>query len=136
MLGTPRAIRASARTYSSAASPSRGSSVRGTLFGFACGAGLVGFAAYTNLVSEYREASSSLLGSVDTLKSAVSKLENRAKRLDALEAEVASLTAKVASKTDLERTHNALLKVTDDITVAHLELKSDVWELRQDLNRK
>ncbi|KAJ3060116.1 hypothetical protein HDU98_003878 [Podochytrium sp. JEL0797] len=106
------------------------SSLVGSLFGFAVGASLVGFASYTSLVDEYRRASFGTASSLHELQKSVSLLAEKEKRVDQLEKEVAVLRKENATQKDVDDLKNRLLKVTDDITRDHLDLKQEVWEIK------
>ncbi|KAJ3089338.1 hypothetical protein HK100_007779 [Physocladia obscura] len=105
------------------------------LVGFVLGAGVTGFAAYTNLVAEFRTSAAALHGSVDGLGSAVASLEAHARKIDALQSQVNKLEAETPRTKDLDSTRNSLLKSIDDLTLQHLDLKLQVSELRQDVRK-
>ncbi|KAI9334031.1 hypothetical protein BDR26DRAFT_867666 [Obelidium mucronatum] len=111
------------------------SSPRSALLGFVAGASLVGFAAYASLVSEYRMASSGVLAGVDALANAVARLEAQAATVSALEAAVAALAREKATQAALDDVRAGLLKITDAMQVDHLTLKTQVWELQEDVKR-
>ncbi|KAJ3229584.1 hypothetical protein HDU78_008965 [Chytriomyces hyalinus] len=118
------------------ASSGRGGRGASAVLGFVVGASVTGFAAYTSLVDQYRASSSAVLASIDSLQDAVKKLQRHTQKMDTLEKDLKAVAAKSASNQSVESLRNELLKVTDEITIAHLELKASFTDLANDIRRK
>ncbi|KAJ3291475.1 hypothetical protein HK104_006090 [Borealophlyctis nickersoniae] len=107
---------------------------RGGIVGFLLGISLAGATAYVYLLDEYQQSSHSLLSSVEDLQRSTNKLKEHTKSIEKVEKEVKSLEGKAATKEEVEALRRELLKAIDDVNVSHLELKTQVWEIGQDVN--
>ncbi|KAJ3056687.1 hypothetical protein HK097_005088 [Rhizophlyctis rosea] len=106
---------------------------RGGIIGFLLGITLAGGTAYVYLLDDYQQSSQSLLASVEDLQKSTNKLKDHTRKIEVLEKDQKSLVAKAATKEDLEQLRSELLKVIDDVNLSHLELKTQVWEVAQDV---
>ncbi|KAI9199643.1 uncharacterized protein BJ171DRAFT_518126 [Polychytrium aggregatum] len=127
-----------ARWMSSAApAPARreGGFVRGSIIGFLLGLTLAGSTAYVYLVDDYNKSSLSLLSSVEDLQKSTSKISGYSKKIEIVEGRLKEHVAQAATKSEVEALRNELLKLIDNANVAHLELKTEVWDLSKDIKK-
>ncbi|KAI8817149.1 uncharacterized protein EV422DRAFT_542579 [Fimicolochytrium jonesii] len=108
---------------------------RGGVIGFLTGLTLAGSTAYVFLLDEYEQASNALLSGVDNLQKTTAKLREHTAKIEVLEREFRGFVGRAATQKDLERVRAELLKVIDDVNVSHLELKTHVWEVEQDVKQ-
>ncbi|KAJ3107649.1 hypothetical protein HDU97_003643 [Phlyctochytrium planicorne] len=107
--------------------------IRGSVFGFLLGLTLSGGAAYVYLLDDYQNSSQSLLASVEDLQKSTNKLQSHTRKIETVEKDLKALKGKTSTKDELEKLRNELLKVIDDVHLSHLELKTSVWDLTQDV---
>ncbi|KAF9167507.1 hypothetical protein DFQ26_004461 [Actinomortierella ambigua] len=106
---------------------------RGGILGFLLGATAAGAAGYYYLLEEYQTASNLLLASVEDLQTSTNKVRDYAKKIESVEAELKKLKEKAATKEQLQELRTDVKKVYDGLNIEHLELKTHVWGLEQDL---
>ncbi|KAF9973550.1 hypothetical protein BGZ73_003187 [Actinomortierella ambigua] len=106
---------------------------RGGILGFLLGSTAAGAAGYYYLLEEYQTASNLLLASVEDLQASTSKVRDYAKKIESVEAELKKLKEKAATKEQLQELRTDVKKVYDGLNIEHLELKTHVWGLEQDL---
>ncbi|KAJ3091455.1 hypothetical protein HK102_000480 [Quaeritorhiza haematococci] len=130
-----RTCRMQTRCFASAASaaPRKSGPIRGGILGFLLGLSLSGGAAYVYLLDEYQQTSRALLSSVEDLQSNTNKLRIHTQKIEGIEKDLKGFASRAATKDEVERLRNELLKKDDDLNIAHLELKTQVWELGQEL---
>ncbi|KAI8834679.1 hypothetical protein BC829DRAFT_377306 [Chytridium lagenaria] len=107
--------------------------IKGSFFGFLLGVSLAGGAAYVYLLDDYQSSSQSLLASVEDLQKSTNKLQSHTKKIEVVEKDLKVVAKRSATKDELEKLRNELLKVIDDVHLSHLELKTTVWNLSQDV---
>ncbi|KAJ3201788.1 hypothetical protein HDU67_001054 [Dinochytrium kinnereticum] len=107
--------------------------IKGSVFGFLLGLTLAGGSAYVYLLDDYQRSSQSLLASVEDLQKSTNKLQSHTKKIEVVEKDLKVVAKRSATKDEVERLRNELLKVIDDVHLSHLELKTQVWDLSQDV---
>ncbi|KAL1925019.1 uncharacterized protein VTP21DRAFT_4673 [Calcarisporiella thermophila] len=108
---------------------------RGGIIGFIFGAALAGGAGYYYLLDEYRTASSLLLHSVEELQSSTNKVREYAKKIESVDKDLKKLRTSAATTEQLNDLRNELKKLYDSLNIEHLELKTHVYTLEQDLHK-
>ncbi|KAL1935066.1 hypothetical protein VTP01DRAFT_4206 [Rhizomucor pusillus] len=109
--------------------------VRGGLVGFLLGVTLAGGAGYYYLLEEYSNASNSLLSSVEELQASTEKVREYARKIEAVDRDVAKLKDTTATAQQLNDLKAEFRRLYDTLNIEHLELKTHVWGLEQDLNK-
>ncbi|KAJ3097041.1 hypothetical protein HDU96_000558 [Phlyctochytrium bullatum] len=107
--------------------------IKGSLLGFLVGVSITGGAAYVYLLEDYHKASQSVLVGVEDLQKSTNKIQSNLKKIETVDKGLEALKKQAASKDELEKVRNELLKVIDEIHLSHLELKTQVFDLGQDL---
>ncbi|KAJ3325268.1 cytochrome c oxidase subunit 1 [Blyttiomyces sp. JEL0837] len=107
--------------------------IRGGILGFLLGTTLAGGTAYVYLLDDYQASSQSLLSSVEDLQKTTHKLQSQTKKIESVEKDLKIVADRTATKGDLEKLRNELLSVIDSVNISHLELKTNVWDLGQDV---
>ncbi|TPX72185.1 hypothetical protein SpCBS45565_g00424 [Spizellomyces sp. 'palustris'] len=115
---------------------SGGGFFRGGIIGFLLGITLAGATSYVYLLDEYQQSSNALLSNVEDLAKSTAKLRDHTQKITTLEKDLNAFTQKAATKGDLQALRNELLKLIDEVNVSHLELKTHVWEIEQDVKAK
>ncbi|CAM0137903.1 hypothetical protein VKS41_001124 [Umbelopsis sp. WA50703] len=123
------------RSYSTESAKVTGA-VRGGLLGFLLGVTISGGIGYYYLLEEYNEASASLLNSVKDLQASTDKVRDYARKIEAIDRDVAKLKETTATSQQLLDLRNELKKLYDGLNIEHLELKTHVWGLEQDIAPK
>ncbi|KAJ7147487.1 hypothetical protein C8R43DRAFT_1088534 [Mycena crocata] len=107
---------------------------RGGIVGFLAGFSLAAsFAAY-HLLDEYNQASAALQASVEELKLSTEKISAHVRRIEAVEKDLKALADNTCSKDELSRLRAEVKKLYDGLHVEHLDLRSHVWGLQQDVH--
>ncbi|KAI9105691.1 hypothetical protein DFS34DRAFT_588992 [Phlyctochytrium arcticum] len=113
--------------------PPAGGFVRGGIVGLLLGLTLAGGTAYVYLLDEYQQSSSALLISVEALQKSTEKVREYTKKIEQLERDFKTFAGKAVTKSELSGVRTELLKTIDDVNISHLELKTHVWEVEQDV---
>ncbi|KAI9268222.1 hypothetical protein BDA99DRAFT_505243 [Phascolomyces articulosus] len=136
---TPRLITRSAQraayTTEAVSSPKKAGAVRGGFVGFLLGVTLAGSVGYYYLLEEYNNASNSLLSSVQELQGSTEKVREYARKIEAVDKDVSKLKELAATTKELNELKAEFRKLYDTLNMEHLELKTHVWGLEQDLNK-
>ncbi|KAJ3414394.1 hypothetical protein HDV05_006668 [Chytridiales sp. JEL 0842] len=109
--------------------------IRGSIIGFLLGVTVTGGTAYVYLLDDYQTASQSLLSSVEDLQKSTAQLSVNTKKIQVVEKDLKTVADRAATKLEMEALRNELLKAIDDVNVSHLELKTNVWDLSQDVRK-
>ncbi|KAI9190162.1 hypothetical protein H9P43_001595 [Blastocladiella emersonii ATCC 22665] len=110
--------------------------VRGGLMGLLLGFVIAGGVSYYNLQGDYSVYSNALLTNVEQLGGSVEAIRASLAKADSLEAEVKAVKGSAIKRDDLEKARKDLYKAIDNLTVEHLELKTRVWALEQELKKR
>ncbi|KAI8916609.1 hypothetical protein DFJ77DRAFT_439854 [Powellomyces hirtus] len=113
--------------------PRKAGFFRGGLIGFLTGLTLAGTTAYVYLLDDYSASSAQLLTSVENLEKSTTAIAAHARKIDVLEKQLKEFMSRSPTKRDLENQRSELLKAIDSAATEHLELRTRVWELEQDL---
>ncbi|KAJ3392547.1 hypothetical protein HDU92_008306 [Lobulomyces angularis] len=106
------------------------SGMRGGIIGFLFGLTTAGATGYVYLIDEYQNASHALLLSVEDVAKSTNKLKQNTNKVDALEKDFKEFKSTAASQVELDSLKNEVLKLIDEINISHLNLKTDVWDLK------
>ncbi|KAJ2963586.1 hypothetical protein NQZ79_g1424 [Umbelopsis isabellina] len=117
-------------------SPKVTGAVRGGLLGFLLGVTISGGIGYYYLLEEYNEASASLLNSVKDLQASTDKVRDYARKIEAIDRDLAKLKESAATSQQLSDLRHEFKKLYDGLNIEHLELKTHVWGLEQDIAPK
>ncbi|KAI7876267.1 hypothetical protein K492DRAFT_210447 [Lichtheimia hyalospora FSU 10163] len=129
-------VTATRRFYATeTASKPKVGAVRGGFVGFLLGVTLAGSVGYYYLLEEYNSASDSLLSSVQELQSSTEKVREYARKIEAVDKDVTKLKELAATTQQLNDLKAEFRKLYDTLNMEHLDLKSHVWGLEQDLNK-
>ncbi|CAO3663432.1 unnamed protein product [Umbelopsis vinacea] len=129
---TPRTL---SRGYS-IETPKAVGAVRGGLLGFLLGVTISGGVGYYYLLEEYNSASATLLNSVQDLQASTEKVRDYARKIEAIDRDLAKLKETTATSQQLADLRNEMKKLYDGLNIEHLELKTHVWGLEQDIAPK
>ncbi|KAJ3179611.1 hypothetical protein HDU87_002817 [Geranomyces variabilis] len=113
--------------------PKRPGFFRGGLLGFLTGLTLAGTTAYVYLVDDYGASTAQLLSGLEAVERSAAKVAADGARVRALETAFAEHVKRAATAKGVERVRAELLAVLDAQATQHLELRTRVWELEQDL---
>ncbi|KAL0073869.1 hypothetical protein J3Q64DRAFT_1727073 [Phycomyces blakesleeanus] len=105
------------------------------LTGFLVGVSITGAIGYYYLLEEYTAASNSLLKSVEQLETTTKKVRDYAHKIESVEKDVNRLKETVATVQQLSELKSEIRRVYDTLNIDHLELKTHVWGLEQDLKK-
>ncbi|OZJ04333.1 hypothetical protein BZG36_02376 [Bifiguratus adelaidae] len=108
---------------------------RGGLFGFILGVTLTGAVGYYYLLDEYHAASSLLLNSVEELQASTNRVRDYAKKIEGVEKQLQKLRDQTVTKDQLADLRTEAKKLYDSLNIEHLELKTHVWGLEQDVHK-
>ncbi|KAJ8653502.1 hypothetical protein O0I10_010830 [Lichtheimia ornata] len=122
-------------TETAAASKPKVGAVRGGFVGFLLGVTVAGSVGYYYLLEEYNSASDSLLSSVQELQTSTEKVREYARKIEAVDKDVTKLKELAATTQQLNDLKAEFRKLYDTLNMEHLDLKSHVWGLEQDLNK-
>ncbi|KAI7856444.1 hypothetical protein BDC45DRAFT_503931 [Circinella umbellata] len=109
--------------------------IGGGFVGFLLGVTVAGSAGYYYLLEEYNNASNSLLSSVEELQGSTEKVREYARKIEAVDKDVSKLKELAATTKELNELKTEFRKLYDTLNMEHLELKTHVWGLEQDLNK-
>ncbi|CAO3690426.1 unnamed protein product [Umbelopsis ramanniana] len=123
------------RGYSTEA-PKAVGAVRGGLLGFLLGVTISGGVGYYYLLEEYNTASATLLSSVQDLQASTEKVRDYARRIESIDRDLSKLKETTATTQQLQDLRVELKKLYDALNIEHLELKTHVWGLEQDISPK
>ncbi|ORZ31613.1 hypothetical protein BCR44DRAFT_60742 [Catenaria anguillulae PL171] len=110
--------------------------VRGGIMGMLFGFVVAGATGYYFLLDDYSVYSNALLTNVEELGSSVESIRSRLAKIDSIESAVKSLKSTAIHHDDLDKAKRDLYKSLDAMTVEHLELKTRVWALEQELKKR
>ncbi|KAJ3000451.1 hypothetical protein HDV02_005316 [Globomyces sp. JEL0801] len=108
---------------------------RGGLVGFLLGITTAGAAAYVYLLDEYQQSSYTLLSGVEDLQKTTSKLRDHTLKIDKVEGDMKKLANQAATKQDLHNLRNELLKNIDNVVLEGLETKTQLWDLKNSVQK-
>jgi len=108
---------------------------RGGLFGILLGATIAGGIGYYYLVDEYQTASSLLLSSVEELQMSTNRVRDYARKIESVDREVRKIREEAATKEEVAQLRVEMKKLYDSLSIEHLELKTHVWGIEQDIHR-
>ncbi|KAJ3158442.1 hypothetical protein HDU86_002911 [Geranomyces michiganensis] len=106
---------------------------RGGLLGFLTGLSLAGTTAYVYLVDDYGASTAQLLSGLEAVERSAAKVAADGARVRALETAFNEHMKRAATAKGLEGVRAELLAALDAQATQHLELRTRVWELEQDL---
>ncbi|KAI8591673.1 hypothetical protein BDZ88DRAFT_410339 [Geranomyces variabilis] len=106
---------------------------RGGLLGFLTGLTLAGTTAYVYLVDDYGASTAQMLSGLEAVERSAAKVAADGARVRALETAFAEHVKRAATAKGVERVRAELLAALDAQATQHLELRTRVWELEQDL---
>ncbi|KAI9359622.1 hypothetical protein DFJ73DRAFT_817071 [Zopfochytrium polystomum] len=107
--------------------------VRGSILGFLLGLTLAGTATYGYLIDATQTSTHSLLASVEDLQKSTTAVQGYVKKIDALQAELERLRKAAVAREEVDKVRREVARAVDDVNVAQLNLKTEVWELAQEL---
>ncbi|RHZ44064.1 hypothetical protein Glove_767g4 [Diversispora epigaea] len=107
---------------------------RGGLIGFLLGLTIAGGSGYYYLLDEYHTSSNLLLSSVEELQKSTSKVRDYAQKIERLEGELKSLQGSAATTDQIKELRSETRKLFDGLNLQHLELKTNVWNIEQDVH--
>ncbi|RUS18552.1 hypothetical protein BC938DRAFT_475947 [Jimgerdemannia flammicorona] len=108
---------------------------RGGLIGFLIGITIAGGTGYYYLIDEYHVASSLLLNSVEELQSSTNRVRDYARKIETVDKELRKLRESAATVEQLEELRSEMKKLYDGLHIQHLELKTHVWGIEQDVHK-
>ncbi|RUP47051.1 hypothetical protein BC936DRAFT_146188 [Jimgerdemannia flammicorona] len=106
-----------------------------SLIGFLIGITIAGGTGYYYLIDEYHVASSLLLNSVEELQSSTNRVRDYARKIETVDKELRKLRESAATVEQLEELRSEMKKLYDGLHIQHLELKTHVWGIEQDVHK-
>ena len=107
--------------------------VRSTFFGFFLGLTTAGAIGYSYLLNDINHANLVLVQDVRELSKTVAKIKNYMTVMETVEKDIKALKETSAEKTVVERVRRELLNSIDEVVTGHLEVKTKLWEVEQDI---
>ncbi|ORX83251.1 hypothetical protein K493DRAFT_411687 [Basidiobolus meristosporus CBS 931.73] len=108
--------------------------IGGGIIGFVIGASAAGTMSYFSLLEEYQIASTKLLGAVEELQASTSQVKEHAKKIEDLDQELIVLKDNIVKKEQVDKARRELRKLYDSANIEHLELKTHVWAMEQEIH--
>ncbi|KAJ1563543.1 hypothetical protein HK405_001681, partial [Cladochytrium tenue] len=103
------------------------------ILGFLTGVTLTGASLYSWVVEEWQASSASLLGSVEDLQRTTRRVQAYASRIEGIERDVRDAKDRGVGREDLAALRTELLRAVDEVNVAQLQLKTELWDITQDV---
>ncbi|KXS20619.1 hypothetical protein M427DRAFT_52205 [Gonapodya prolifera JEL478] len=107
---------------------------RGGVLGFFLGVSVAAASGYSYLLSDYNHATGTVVKSVEDLQKSTNKLRDSHLAIDNVAAELKSLRGDAATREELARLRGEVIKAGDSAQSAILALRTELWDLQQDVN--
>ncbi|KAK9767618.1 hypothetical protein K7432_002460 [Basidiobolus ranarum] len=109
-------------------------SIGGGILGFIIGGSTAGALSYYCLLEEYQNASTKILRAVDELKASTDQVKEYAQKIEVVDGELNDFKNNLVSKEKVEKTRRELRKLHDSANIEHLELKTHIWAVEQEVH--